>query len=67
MVKAVNCVKMYVVGQGSKEEGQMPSRARRRRYVAKGCLLRRRFRYCKDPLVHTEKDSRMRIHMSRKT
>ena len=48
---------MFVVGQGSKEEGQMPSRARRRRYVAKGYLNRRRFKYRQDPLVHTEKDS----------
>ena len=45
MVKVVNYDKMYVVGQGSKEEGQMPSRARRRRYVAKGYLNRRRFKY----------------------
>ena len=58
---------MLRVGQGSKEEGQMPSRARRRRYVAKGGLNRRRFKYRKDPLVHAEKDSRMHIHMSRKT
>ena len=56
MEKVANCDKMNKVGQGSKEEGQMPSRARRRRYVADECLFRRRFKYRKDPLVHTEKD-----------
>ena len=39
------CYSITIVGQGSKEEGQMPSRARRRRYVAKECFYRRRLKY----------------------